>query len=109
MAQHEMAMADGPACAAVMAAGIGSFALGFLTTLNEASAKISAMLNLYGPVGPLSGKTGVAVVVGLVAWAVLAGAWNDRQIDFGKVWGAALTLVILGLLGTFPLVFDLFG
>jgi len=109
MAQHEMALSDGPACAAVLAAGIGSFALGVLTTLNEASAKISGMLNLYGPVGPLSGKTGVAVLVWLVAWAVLAGAWKDRQMDFGKVWRASLALVILGLLGTFPLVFDLFG
>ena len=109
MAQHEMALSDGPACAAVLAAGIGSFVLGVLTTLNEASAKISGMLNLYGPVGPLSVKTGVAVLFWLVTWAVLAGAWKDRQIDFGKVWKASLTLVILGLLGTFPLVFDLFG
>jgi len=109
MAQHEMTLSNGPACAAVLAAGIGSFALGVLVTLNEASAKISGMLNVYGPVGPLSGKTGVAVLVWLVAWAVLAGAWKDRQVDFGKVWGAALALVILGLLGTFPLVFDLFG
>jgi hypothetical protein len=109
MAQHEMALSNGPACAAVLAAGIGSCALGVLVTLNEASAKISGMLNLYGPVGPLSGKTGVAILVWLVAWGVLASAWKDRDVDFGKVWRAALTLVILGLLGTFPLVFDLFG
>jgi len=109
MAQHESVLPDGSACAAILAAGIGSFALGVMTTLNEASAKISAMLNLYAPVGPLSGKTGVAVLVWLVAWAGLAAAWNDRHVDFAKVWRAALTLVILGLLGTFPLVFDLFG
>ena len=109
MAQQEMALSNGPACAAVLAAGIGSGALGVLVTLSEASAKLSGMLNLYGPVGPLSGKTGTAVLVWLVAWGVLAGVWKDREVDFGKVWRAALTLVIIGLLGTFPLVFDLVG
>jgi hypothetical protein len=63
----------------------------------------------YGPVGPLSGKTGGAVLVWLIAWAALGRVWKDRKVDFGKVWSVALTLVILGLLGTFPLFFDLFG
>lgn len=109
MAQQEAALPNGSGSAAILAAGIGSFVLGLLTTLNEASAAVSGALNFYNPVGPLSGKTGVAVVVWLVAWGLLARAWKDRDVDFGKVWGAALTLVILGLLGTFPLVFDLFG
>jgi len=109
MAHDEMVESNGPACAAVLAAGIGSFTLGLTTTLNEASSKISGMFNLYSPVGPLSGKTAIAVLVWLVAWAILANSWKDRQMDFGKVWTGALTLVILGLLGTFPLVFDLFG
>ena len=109
MAQPESAMPNGPAGAAMLAAGIGSLALGLLTTLNEASGKISGMLNFYGPVGPLSGKTGVAVLVWLVAWAALGSQWKDRQVDFGKVWSVALTLVVLGLLGTFPLFVGLFG
>ena len=109
MARQEATLPNGSGGAAILAAGIGAFVLGLLTTLSEASAAIRGALNFYNPVGPLSGKTGVAVVVWLVAWGILGGAWKDRDVDFGRVWSATLTLVILGLLGTFPLVFDLFG
>lgn len=109
MAQQPSALTNGAAAGAVLAAGIGSFVLGLLTTLAAASKVIGALLNFYNPGGPLSGKTTVAVVVWLVAWALLHGAWKNRQVEFGKVSSIAMLLVALGLLGTFPLFFDLFG
>jgi len=99
---------NGPAAAAVLAAGIGSLVLGVVVTLAEANAKILQALNLYNPVGPLGGKSSVAIVAWLVAWAVLHAAWKERGVDFGKVATLTFVLVGLGLLGTFPLFFELF-
>ena len=100
---------NGPIVAAMLAAGIGCLALGLTTSLAQGSKAISGMLNFYNPVGPLGGKTIVAVVVWLVAWGILASKWKDRSADFGKVYKVTLILVGLGLLGTFPPFFDLFG
>ena len=102
-------LTNGPASAAVVASGIGVLALGLLTTLAQASAPIKDALTLSNPVGPLSGKTTVAVVVWLVAWAVLHGLWKNKQVDFDRAFTATLILIALGLLGTFPLFFEAFG
>jgi hypothetical protein len=58
----------GKALAAMVAAGVGCAALGVLTTLAELSPGLKNVLNFYDPVGPLSGKTTVAVIVWLIAW-----------------------------------------
>ncbi len=100
---------NGPAAAAILASGIGSLALGLFTTLAQAIPTISRALNLYDPVGPLSGKTTVAVVIWLVAWAFFHGLWKNQQVDFAKVFIATLIMIALGLLGTFPLFFEAFG
>jgi hypothetical protein len=100
---------NGLAAAALLAGGIGSCALGVTTILNEASPAISNLFKFYGPAGPLSGKTTVAVIIWLVAWAILGFLWKDKEVDFAKVSLWALILLGLGLLGTFPLVFELFA
>ena len=100
---------NGPAAAAILASGVGSFALGLFTTLAQAITAIRSALNLYDPAGPLSGKTTVAVVIWLVAWAVFHQLWKNRQVNFTKVYIATLIMVGLGLLGTFPLFFEAFG
>jgi hypothetical protein len=100
---------NGPIVAAMLAAGIGCFFLGLTTSLAQGSKAIGNILNFYNPVGPLGGKTTVAIVVWLVAWAILAGKWKDQSADFGKMYKVTLILVGLGLLGTFPLFFDLLG
>ena len=100
---------NGPIVAAMLAAGIGCFVLGLMICLAQGSKAISGMLNFYNPVGPLSGKTIVAVVVWLVAWGVLASKWKGQSADFGKIYKVTLILVGLGLLGSFPPFFDLFG
>jgi hypothetical protein len=108
MAKKET-LKNGPAAAAVMASGIGSLALGLFTTLAEACTMIKNALNLYDPAGPLSGKTTVAIVIWLVAWVVFHQLWKERQVEFGKVYLATLILIALGLLGTFPTFFEVFG
>ena len=92
--------------AAVLAAGIGSFAMGAVVLLNEAG--LFAAPTLYGPAGGVSGRTTIAVVVWLVAWAVLHARWKDRDAAGGQVLTATHVLVALGLIGTWPPVWALF-
>ena len=100
---------NGPAAAAILASGVGSFALGLLTTLAQALSNVRNALKLSDPVGPLSGKTTTAVVIWLVAWAVFHALWKNQQVNFTSIFTATLVLIGLGLLGTFPLFFDVFG
>jgi hypothetical protein len=109
MMQQQSKTTNGLITAAMLAAGIGCFFLGFNTSLAQGSKAIGGMLNFYDPVGPLGGKTIVAIVVWLVSWAILASKWRDQEVDFGKVYKGTLLLVALGMLGTFPLFFDLLG
>ena len=102
-------LTNGSAAAALFAAGIGSLALGLFVTLGEAIKSVGDALNFYGPVGPLSGKTIMAIAVWLVAWALLHSVWKNKQVNFAGVFTATLIFIILGLLGTFPPFFDLFG
>ncbi len=99
---------NGPAAAAILASGIGAFVLGLLTTLAQARKAIAGILTFYAPVGPLSGKTTVAVVVWLVAWAILDTIWRSREARFGPVWTATLLPLALGLIDTFPPFYELF-
>ena len=97
---------NGAAMAAVLAAGIGSFAVGFFVILNEAG--LLAAPSLYGPAGGVSGRTTFAVVAWLAAWLVAHRRWRDRQIDGGRVLTATLVLIALGLVLTFPPVWGIF-
>jgi hypothetical protein len=100
---------EGPIAAAMLAAGIGSFALGVLTTLAEANERIKEFLNFYDPVGPLSGKTTGAVAIWLAAWIVLHLMYRDREVESRKELAISLVLIGLGLLGTFPVFFQAFA
>ncbi|HXH12169.1 MAG TPA: hypothetical protein VNP04_20685 [Alphaproteobacteria bacterium] len=109
MQQYAAVETNGAAAAAILAAGIGSFILGLLTTLAAASEAIGKVLAFYSPVGPLSGKTSVAVVIWLAVWGLLHRTWKNRQVNFGPVFIGTLILIALAFLGTFPPVFEAFG
>jgi hypothetical protein len=94
------APAIGAAMAAIMAGGIGAFAMGLFVILNEAG--VFAAPAIYGPSGGVSGRTTFAVVVWLIAWVVLHSRWKGRQVDSGRVFTMALILIGLGVLFTFP-------
>lgn len=98
----------GPAAAAILAVGIGVVTLGLLTTLNEASAGISDFLAFSDDVGPLAGKTILAVVAYVASWAGLHVAWRSRQVELRPILIATAALVALGFLGTFPTFFQAF-
>lgn len=100
---------EGPIAAAVIAAGVGAFALGLLTTLSEMSKTIKDLLNFYDPVGSLAGKTVGAVVIWLVSWALLHMAYRDKGFETRKTLTLALILIALGTVGTFPIFFQAFA
>jgi peptidoglycan biosynthesis protein MviN/MurJ (putative lipid II flippase) len=107
MMNQQSEIKNGLIAAAMLAAGIGCLFLGIMTSLSEAIHPVGNALNWYNPVGALTGKTIVAIVLWLVSWAILASKWRDQEVDFGKVYMGTLILVALGLLGTFPLFFGL--
>jgi len=100
---------NGPAAAALLAGGIGAAVLGIATTLSDASEGIAGALRWSTAVGPLSGKVGVTVILYLVSWAILHGAWRRKNVSFTQVATIAFILLAIGLLGTFPPVFGLFA
>jgi len=99
---------NGPGGAAILAAGIGSAAVGIVTLAAEVSEAIHDLLNFYGPVGPLSGKTTVAIIIWLVAWYILSSMWRTKTVAMRQVNLAAFLLLAVGLLLTFPPVWGLF-
>src|SRR6266508_6218013 len=103
------ALPFGPAAAVMLAAGLGTFILGLLTTLAEASTGIADGLQWNDRVGPLSGKTIIASAVFVGAWALLSAALRRRDPQWNPVVYAMATLMALGLLMTFPTFFQAFA
>ena len=99
---------EGPIAAAIIAGGIGAAALGLFTTLAEASTDVKDWLDWNSDVGPLSGKTIMAVIVWLVAWAVLHVVYRGKPYETRRAFTIAVVLVGLGVLGTFPTFFQAF-
>lgn len=99
----------GPLAAAFLAAGIGSLVLGLLTTIAEANATFADKLNWYNPVGPLSGKTLIAVAVFVASWVILHLALRGKEPAQVVVYSVTGLLVVAGFLFTFPKFFDLFA
>lgn len=97
--------ANGVPLAAFLSAGIGAFAMGLLVILSEAG--IFAAPTLYAPAGGVSGRTTFAVVIWLAAWALLHHRWKGRRVAPGRVCVATACLILLGLLLTFPPVWQL--
>jgi len=97
---------SGHAAAAILAAGIGSFALGVFALAGDASTSMARLFTFYRPTGPLSGVTISAIVVWLIAWIALAVPWGGKSVGMAKITWAALVLLALGLLLTFPPFMD---
>lgn len=101
---------DGPALAAILAAGIGSATLGLATVLAQANPEFKELMNWWPPAGPLTGKTGLAVILWLTSWIFLHRRWRNWEMPFhNTIWRASLTLIAVGWIGTFPPVFEYIG
>jgi len=98
---------NGGGAAALLAAGIGSFMVAFFASLADKSAAVKSLMIFYKPTGALSGVTTCAILVWLVSWAILARRWRGRMVSLGPVATAALVLLGLSLLLTFPPIADL--
>jgi hypothetical protein len=100
---------NGPAAAALLAAGLGSATLGLMIVLVEASPRgFKNWLNFYDPVGPLSGKTIVAVAVYAISWIILGMALRGRNVRLERWVTATFVLIAVGILLTFPPIYQLF-
>jgi hypothetical protein len=97
---------DGAAMAAIVASGIGAFAMGLFVILHEAG--VFSAPSLYAPAGALSGRSTFAVVVWLGAWGLLHARWRGRHVGSGRLFAITLALVALGVIGTYPPVWSLF-
>jgi hypothetical protein len=107
--EAELAPPSGPAAAVVLAAGLACFALGVLSVLTAASDRVSDALTLSERVGDVSGITTLAAAVFLAVWAGLSAGWRRANPSLLRVAAASGGLIALGLLGTFPPVFNLLG
>ncbi|MEX1182309.1 MAG: hypothetical protein WEF86_03685 [Gemmatimonadota bacterium] len=98
---------NGAALAAFAAAGIGAFAMGLISLLNAAG--ILPVPTLYAPAGGVTGRTTLALLVWLIAWAILHTRWKSRDMETGRVHAVAVVLTVSGILFAFPPVWALFG
>ena len=99
----------GPVAAVFLAAGVGALVLGILTTLAEANDGIKSWLEWSTSVGPLSGKTIIAVIAFVVAWVVLGIGLRGRNPKPSGVFTWTAVLVAVGLVLTFPTFFQAFA
>ncbi len=93
---------NGPAAAALLAGGIAAVIYGILIILSERVPAIATVLNWYNPAGPLSGTTGLTVILWLILWAILGNQWKDKDVNFQRAAMIALVLLVIGFLLTFP-------
>lgn len=101
---------NGPVAAALLGGGIGSAVFGLITLFSALSDSFAQALNWYNPSGPLSGKSILGVASFFIAWAVLHSVWKGKEVNnFNSISTAALVLLAVGLLGTFPPVWHLFS
>lgn len=101
------ARTNGAELAAILAAGIGAFALGAFVLMNEAG--VFAAPSLYGPAGGVSGRTTFAVFAWLIAWGALHGLWRNRHMEGRGIYVTTFVLIALGVAACFPPVWGLFG
>ena len=103
------AQIDGPPAAGLIAAGIGAVTLGLFITLAEASTGTKDFLQMNDRVGPLSGKTILAVIAYFASFLILGLLWRGKTFALRSILMVAVVLVLLGLLFTFPPIFQIFA
>ena len=111
---------NGPVAAAFLAAGIGSLVLGLMVVIAEMAINLGGETTTrtildfaknYGlgsGVGPLSGKVAIATFAFVVSWVIAHLALRGKEVNFGRYVAAAVIMVAIGFLLTFPPFFLLF-
>lgn len=101
-------VATGAAAAAFISSGIGVFTLGLMTTASEVSKGFANALNWWNPAGPLSGKTGIAILAWVISWLIMNHLWKGEDRALRTAFIITLVLIGLGVLLTFPPIFTAF-
>ena len=97
---------NGAAAAAILAAGIGCFALSLCGWLSDAVPALGHFFDFYNPTGPLSGVTTTAIAIWLLSWFILSRAWKGKTLAMGKPNFIAFLFLGVGLLLSFPPIGD---
>jgi hypothetical protein len=108
---EEISVADREVGAAIIGSGIGSVVLGIVILITEmkAGAGFKTFLNFVGPVGPLSGKTTVAVLAFAIGWVTLHFTFKNKALSLTTSFIIGVILIGLGMLFSFPPFFELFA
>jgi hypothetical protein len=99
---------NGSGAAAILSAGVGSFAVALFSIIADKSTYVKNLLVFYKPTGPLSGVTTTAILLWLAVWVILEWRWRTRTIALARINIVAFVLLGLSLLLTFPPVAELF-
>jgi hypothetical protein len=102
------AIPNGPGAAAVLSAGIGSFAVALTAIAADKSAALNNLFVIYKPAGPLSGETTLAILIWLLAWFYFEQRWRGKTLPLSRINAIAFGLLGLSLLCTFPPIWNLF-
>jgi asparagine N-glycosylation enzyme membrane subunit Stt3 len=105
---NTVAVPNGSGAAAILSAGIGSFAVALTSIAADKSAVLKNLFSIYKPAGPLSGETTLAILVWLLAWGFFELRWRRQALTLSRVNAIAFGLLGLSLLCTFPPIADLF-
>lgn len=105
--QKTIGLPTGPGGAAILAAGIGSLALGVFALAGDAVPALTRAFTFWQPTGALSGVTISAIAVWLLSWFALSRRWARRDVRLGPINAAAFAMLVVALLLTFPPVMDL--
>ena len=107
---NETDKVNGPVSAALLAGGIGCAAMGLITLIYEINDKSAFAKSLAWNkgVGGLSGKSMLAIIIFFLSWAILHYVWKDKETNFARISSIAIALLFVGLIGTFPPVWELF-
>jgi hypothetical protein len=97
---------NGPIAAAILSAAIACFTLGVTTIASDKSKAINKFMNFYPPAGALTGETTIAILIWLAVWIILARLWHNASRALTPINIASFTLLVLGLLLTFPPFID---
>ena len=115
MAQQELQEArtrDGAAAAALLAAAIGIFVLGLVTSLAEATriwerfADFKEWLAWDDEVGPLSGKSSLGLIAWAATWPVLHLLLYRRDRVILAASAISFVLFVAAMVLMFPPVFE---
>jgi hypothetical protein len=97
---------DGALAAALIAAGIGVLTLGVVTSAAGAALGFKDWLKWDESVGPLSGKSSLALIAWAVSWPLLHLALFRRDGILVVALAISGILILLGMIGIFPPVFE---